>query len=186
MLEREFLSSLTAVVQKLTETNGNSWDNKINIIDLMNPPKEEALAYMAGEGEAPARVAKVIINCSSVSLLSHRDFADPASHIVKATEEPYDEEFLVELPITESTVAVPADKYTTKGELRSWQLHRSLADPLPSQARPRFATTMPMTLVLSCLLKPKPSRTSSRTFSARLTTPSRTGASTLFGTKTGR
>lgn len=45
--------------------------------------------------------------------------ADRLALAVAATEEPYLEEYIIHLPITNDTIAVPADFYTTKGDLLS-------------------------------------------------------------------
>lgn len=76
--------------------DAGTWDNWISVIDLAQPNKTEALAYLAG-GPVPARYAKATLS-------------------FYATDEPYSEDFLVgPLPVSNQTVAVPYDYRTTKG-----------------------------------------------------------------------
>lgn len=68
--------------------DAGDWDNIILTVELVAPNKTDALSYIDGNGEKPVREAL-------------------ASILFGQYEEPYVQTFKVELPITESTVAVP-------------------------------------------------------------------------------
>lgn len=74
-----------------------SWDNSIMVIDLYTPNKTDALPYLQGEAEAPARWAVASISFG-------------------ATEEPYVQEWVVgPLPLGEDAIFYP-DTFSTHGE----------------------------------------------------------------------
>lgn len=74
-----------------------SWDNSIMVVDLYAPNKTDALPYLQGEGDAPARWAL-------------------ASLSFGATEEPYIQEWVVgPLPLDDSAIFFP-DTFSHHGE----------------------------------------------------------------------
>ncbi|KAM0786196.1 hypothetical protein ACM66B_007001 [Microbotryomycetes sp. NB124-2] len=74
----------------LTATQqAGAWDNSINVVDVLYPNKDAALAYIDGDGPEPERFAKVAM-------------------YFQAKAEPFAQEFKVgPLPVTEDTTITP-------------------------------------------------------------------------------
>ncbi|KAK2746498.1 hypothetical protein FQN57_003124 [Myotisia sp. PD_48] len=84
--------NLTAVV------NATSWDNRIILVELLQPNKSDALPYLNGHGHAPKRYAKAAIQ-------------------FQATEEPYIQDWMVgPLPISEKTKLQPLNYIHNSGD----------------------------------------------------------------------
>ncbi|KAK4049982.1 hypothetical protein OIV83_003806 [Microbotryomycetes sp. JL201] len=74
----------------LTATqSAGAWDNSINVVDVLYPNKDAALAYLDGDGSEPERFAKAVI-------------------YFQANNEPYAQEFRIgPLPVNDRTTISP-------------------------------------------------------------------------------
>ncbi|EER23430.1 Copper amine oxidase, putative [Coccidioides posadasii C735 delta SOWgp] len=102
-LDGSEIAAVTSFLHKQRELNltaavkATSWDNTIDLVELLQPNKSDALPYLNGDGPAPDRYARVGIQ-------------------FKATEEPYIQDYMVgPLPVSHRTKVQPLNYLYNKG-----------------------------------------------------------------------